>query len=916
MLIPSLQPDAFEFYRGSHVVVPFVAPAEAGDLTGAAITFFGATQTGSAPFLALSTADGHVVVTDGPNRKFTVTFDSATTASVSLSAGHYVGEAWRTDAGQERLLGYVYFTVRDSAFALATPPLPPVVVPLPITQGGTGQTTAAAALTALLPDQTGHAGQVLGTDGTAAAWIAVGSGSGTVTSVGLTMPALFGVTGSPITTAGTLTVTLANQNANLVLAGPVSGPAAVPTFRTLTGADVPLLTGAVLWVDAVNGNNATAVRGDANRPFAGPEAARNAAQSGDLIYVRPGNYAITSALSRDLGFGVPGANWWFEPGATVTLTASEPTVPAIWQGIRGPYKVRGHGTFTYNVTSHAVSATQIAAVKTSNADHNVDIECADLVVNDPFNTAGAAGTKGIWCAGGNLRVRLSRDLTVTGVAGNGGSDTTGWGIWWDNGECNIEGRTLTSSADNIYGNVTTPPTGDLRVHFLNVAYGGGKRPAVYDASTDGTAALWVRSDTIHHDIMSNGAGRVYVECQKVFGSIITGASTGLVYVRSDKVTGNVVIQGGQAWVQVNDFDVSDNPSNCLVVNGGTLDLVGGVFRTAAAVNGAVCFGGTCRFHGTRIDTSARATGTPLTLTGGTVEVGAGGLHLVAATGRDAVTASTPQTLTLAGPLTFNTTINANVTVASQKFAAPTFAGTVTATAFAGDGSALTNLAPANMAVGVFPASEVMTSPLIVRAVGGVAGQDEVQITHNGTDCILQTKKNTSGFRFRRSDGNDSLTLDTSGTGTFSNNLGCSGALFSNGGQVQLTSGFYLVRAASRVGRLTDSGNNPATLCSPANTPAALSANTNDWSPGPGWFNRISASSAVNLTGMVAGQDGEVRFLWNVGANTITLVHQSASSSAANRWLSTTGADLALAANKIALATYDTTSACWRVTLLP
>jgi len=64
-------------------------------------------------------------------------------------------------------------------------------------------------------------------------WNTVGSGSGGVTSVGLAMPSIFTVSGSPITTSGTLTASLATQSANLVLVGPASGAAATPTFRTL-----------------------------------------------------------------------------------------------------------------------------------------------------------------------------------------------------------------------------------------------------------------------------------------------------------------------------------------------------------------------------------------------------------------------------------------------------------------------------------------------------------------------------------------------------------------------------------------------------------------------------------------------------------------------------------------------------------
>ena len=66
-----------------------------------------------------------------------------------------------------------------------------------------------------------------------------GAGSGTVTSVGLALPAMFSVTGSPVTSAGTLSAALVTQTMNTVLAGPVSGGAAVPTFRALVSADAP-----------------------------------------------------------------------------------------------------------------------------------------------------------------------------------------------------------------------------------------------------------------------------------------------------------------------------------------------------------------------------------------------------------------------------------------------------------------------------------------------------------------------------------------------------------------------------------------------------------------------------------------------------------------------------------------------------
>jgi hypothetical protein len=69
-----------------------------------------------------------------------------------------------------------------------------------------------------------------------------GAAPGTVTSVGLALPNIFTVSGSPVTGAGTLTGTLANQSANQIFAGPTSGAAAAPAFRALVAADIPDLS--------------------------------------------------------------------------------------------------------------------------------------------------------------------------------------------------------------------------------------------------------------------------------------------------------------------------------------------------------------------------------------------------------------------------------------------------------------------------------------------------------------------------------------------------------------------------------------------------------------------------------------------------------------------------------------------------
>lgn len=66
--------------------------------------------------------------------------------------------------------------------------------------------------------------------------------SGTVTSVDISTPNIFTVSNNPVTTSGTLTLTLANQTANYVWAGPATGSPAAPSFRALVAGDIPSIT--------------------------------------------------------------------------------------------------------------------------------------------------------------------------------------------------------------------------------------------------------------------------------------------------------------------------------------------------------------------------------------------------------------------------------------------------------------------------------------------------------------------------------------------------------------------------------------------------------------------------------------------------------------------------------------------------
>jgi len=211
----------------------------------------------------------------------------------------------------------------------------------------------------------------------------VSQGGGSVTSIALTMPAEFSVAGSPITSAGTLAVTKANVNANLVFAGPASGGAAPWAPRALVVADMPAGTGTVtsitlavvagaLFTASITGTNPLTTTGTitlnlgfanqtANKILAGPASggsgpvtARNAVAA-DICGVTPVTFSATPAFD---------ASTFASPTFTMTLTgnvtSSSVSNPIAGQQITFVITQDGTGGWTFSWPANFRGASAIA----------------------------------------------------------------------------------------------------------------------------------------------------------------------------------------------------------------------------------------------------------------------------------------------------------------------------------------------------------------------------------------------------------------------------------------------------------------------------------------------------------------------------------------------------------------------------
>jgi len=211
-----------------------------------------------------------------------------------------------------------------------------------------------------------------------------------------------------------------------------------------------------IYVDSINGNDATAVKYNLLHPYGTIAQARTVATFGDTIIVFPGSYLENLNLFKN------GISYYFYPEAVVESTAAVP----LFGPIAGEKcEVYGHGDFRNISIGGVVNSTaqgtlimecnNIFAVSNpiSTNDGFIDIKCYDIVCD---NNAAINFLDSAFGVGDNYLLIKCNSILSNSFSGNNPTINNGTGGPGYDGRVHIE-------ADKIYGS----PNSDNRILFAD-----------------------------------------------------------------------------------------------------------------------------------------------------------------------------------------------------------------------------------------------------------------------------------------------------------------------------------------------------------------------------------------------------------------------------------------------------------------
>ena len=328
-----------------------------------------------------------------------------------------------------------------------------------------------------------------------------GAGSGTVTSVAMSVPSgVFTITGSPITSSGTLAVGLVNQLANTVWAGPTSGAESVPTFRALVSDDIPNLSASKITSGTLSvsrgGTGATTLSG---------------------ILVGNGTSAFTALASTTSGqllrVNTLGTAYeWFTP-SYITPTDIIATSPLVWNSgtntMSIPVATSSANGYLSSTDWLTFSSKQNAITLTTTGNSGASTLVGATLNVPEYTLAGLGGMANVFTSLG--------DIVYSNAAGaplrRAGNTTTTKMFLSQTGDG-------TSSAAPVWEAITTTTLGAVPTTRTLTING-----TTFDLSADRTFSVGtITSLTGEATASGTGAVAVTLTNSAVIGKVLTGLS--------------------------------------------------------------------------------------------------------------------------------------------------------------------------------------------------------------------------------------------------------------------------------------------------------------------------------------------------------------------------------------------------------
>lgn len=425
------------------------------------------------------------------------------------------------------------------------------------------------------------------------------------------------------------------------------------------------LTGNILFVDAVNGNDATGAVGNANRPYLTLGAAKTAASSGQLVWVRPGSYTVTDSILKN------GVNWYFDEGTSVSKSDVSGAVGIIDdKGAPITSIIGGYGVFSMTF----LTATAQGTVGSQNTASNITVGCRSVSATqtDPAATGLACA---IYNDGGTIRVSAIESISAIDTAIDFAIT-----IYWQQGLTIIEAQSIWST-NNVVNWIRDGSTADNMYITCQEMYSTGASNGlpgiIYSTSGANTvASLWITADTIKANdgsgncalYVESSVSRLYVTATKIFGDV--RVKSGLVYVTATKqealsnVTGGVTALfvtntlGTLRW-NVQQHDPKSFTGIAFLIAGGTFISNEIEYTAGSGSEGLSISSGTARLQTPYLSTSANTAGFPITKSGGVLILMAA--TLVSNGTQASINAGTAQNV-VAMSSWANNAVNGNVTV--------------------------------------------------------------------------------------------------------------------------------------------------------------------------------------------------------------------------------------------------------------